>query len=153
MRIELAMLVILIASFAVADDQPGVQRTAKLNAQVQVQMNYLLYLPKDYNSQDSWPLVLFLHGSGERGDDLELVKKHGPPKLIAEGKIAATGMQFPKEMARKAAESADEWLKGGRSRKSRGPEDRGRSRGSGDRAPGSVLPRSSLLKTERFLPL
>jgi ABC-type sugar transport system substrate-binding protein len=35
-------------------------------------------------------------------------------KLIAEGKIAATGMQFPKDMARKAAEFADEWLQGKR---------------------------------------
>jgi predicted peptidase len=26
-----------------------------------------------------------LHGAGERGDDLELVKMHGPPKLIAGG--------------------------------------------------------------------
>jgi ribose transport system substrate-binding protein len=34
--------------------------------------------------------------------------------LIAEGKIEATGMQFPKVMARKAAESADEYLKGKR---------------------------------------
>ncbi len=29
--------------------------------------------------------MLFLHGAGERGDDLELVKKHGPPKLIEAG--------------------------------------------------------------------
>ena len=36
--------------------------------------------------KDSWPLMLFLHGAGERGDDLELVKKHGPPKLIEAGK-------------------------------------------------------------------
>ena len=35
-------------------------------------------------------------------------------KLIAEGKIVATGMQFPKTMARTAAEYADEWLKGKR---------------------------------------
>jgi ribose transport system substrate-binding protein len=35
-------------------------------------------------------------------------------KLIAEGKIVATGMQFPKTMARTAAENADEWLKGKR---------------------------------------
>lgn len=33
-------------------------------------------------------------------------------KLIAQGKIAATGMQFPKLMARTAAESADKYLKG-----------------------------------------
>ena len=50
---------------------------------------YLLYLPKDYEKQESWPLLLFLHGAGERGDDLELVKVHGPPKLIAQGKIPA----------------------------------------------------------------
>jgi ABC-type sugar transport system substrate-binding protein len=35
-------------------------------------------------------------------------------KLIAEGKIEATGMQFPKLMARKSAEYADEYIKGKR---------------------------------------
>jgi ribose transport system substrate-binding protein len=35
-------------------------------------------------------------------------------RLIAEKKIVATGMQFPKTMARTAAEFADEWLKGKR---------------------------------------
>ena len=70
---------------AICDDQPGVQQTARLDTQVKVQMGYLLYLPKDYEKQESWPLLLFLHGSGERGDDLELVKVHGPPKLIAAG--------------------------------------------------------------------
>ena len=49
-------------------------------------MDYLLYLPDEYDSKESWPLVLFLHGAGERGNNFELVKKHGPPKLTAEGK-------------------------------------------------------------------
>ncbi|QGN33830.1 alpha/beta fold hydrolase [Microlunatus sp. Gsoil 973] len=31
------------------------------------------------------PLVLFLHGAGERGDDLDRVAVHGPPKQIAAG--------------------------------------------------------------------
>ncbi|HXT13671.1 MAG TPA: D-ribose ABC transporter substrate-binding protein [Candidatus Angelobacter sp.] len=35
-------------------------------------------------------------------------------RMIAEGKIAATGMQFPKTMARKSAEFADEYIKGKR---------------------------------------
>jgi ribose transport system substrate-binding protein len=35
-------------------------------------------------------------------------------KLIAEKKIEATGMQFPKLMAQKAAEFADEYIKGKR---------------------------------------
>ncbi|HEX5444020.1 MAG TPA: prolyl oligopeptidase family serine peptidase, partial [Pirellulales bacterium] len=29
-----------------------------------------------------WPLILFLHGSGESGDDLNKVKIHGPPKIV-----------------------------------------------------------------------
>ena len=30
--------------------------------------------------------MIFLHGAGERGSDLELVKRHGPPKLVEAGK-------------------------------------------------------------------
>jgi len=29
-----------------------------------------LALPKDYDQKESWPLLLFLHGSGERGDSV-----------------------------------------------------------------------------------
>ena len=49
---------------------------------------YLLALPDGYNldTLTRWPLLVFLHGSGESGTDLEKVKMHGPPKLIAAGK-------------------------------------------------------------------
>ncbi|HPD14850.1 MAG TPA: prolyl oligopeptidase family serine peptidase [Planctomycetota bacterium] len=51
-----------------------------------VACRYLLYLPKGYErGRRRWPLLLFLHGAGERGRDLELVKKHGPPRRLAEG--------------------------------------------------------------------
>ena len=49
------------------------------------EIKYLLYKPKNYEEDNPNPLLIFLHGAGERGDDLELVKKHGPPKLIEEG--------------------------------------------------------------------
>ncbi len=50
--------------------------------------SYLKYLPKDYaaGSGQKWPLVLFLHGAGERGTDPSRVAFHGPPKLVAKGK-------------------------------------------------------------------
>lgn len=53
-----------------------------------VQSNYLLYLPNDYSptSKKRWPLMLFLHGAGERGTNLTKVAAHGPPKLVAQGK-------------------------------------------------------------------
>ena len=54
-------------------------------------VNYLLYIPEIYpKSRKRWPLVLFLHGAGERGNDLEKVKMHGPPKLVAK-----EGKEFP----------------------------------------------------------
>ena len=48
--------------------------------------NTCFICPRITTSKEAWPLVLFLHGAGERGDNLDLVKKHGPPKLIEEGK-------------------------------------------------------------------
>jgi len=56
--------------------------------ELKVGYRYLLSLPDGYeaDSAKKWPLLVFLHGAGERGDDLELLKKHGPPKLIAAGK-------------------------------------------------------------------
>jgi len=52
--------------------------------------DYLIYLPEGYESDSKqWPLVLFLHGAGERGANIEFVKRNGPPRLIEEGQ------QFP----------------------------------------------------------
>ncbi len=51
-----------------------------------VTLNYLLYVPRAAASQPEkkWPLILFLHGAGERGSDVWLVAKHGPPKIVRE---------------------------------------------------------------------
>jgi predicted peptidase len=64
---------------------PSRQQPGDLERSFKVTMKYLLYLPKDYDQQAAWPLLLFLHGAGERGDNLDAVKKHGPPKLIEAG--------------------------------------------------------------------
>ena len=45
-----------------------------------------LYLPRGYAAAARpWPLVVFMHGSGERGTELDRVKAHGPPKHAARG--------------------------------------------------------------------
>lgn len=50
--------------------------------------NYLLYLPEEYekNLNEPWPVIIFLHGSSLRGDNLEKVKEYGLSWLIEEGK-------------------------------------------------------------------
>ena len=55
----------------------------------EVSSHYLLDLPKDYDEKTDWPLLVFLHGYGQSGDDLQIVRENGPPKLFGEGK------QFP----------------------------------------------------------
>ena len=49
---------------------------------------YMIQLPEGYEADAAkhWPLLLYLHGSGERGTDLINVKRDGPPFLIAHGK-------------------------------------------------------------------
>ena len=87
---------------AVHEDSPGVkpapaplqaddaltletgQHAQKLEKQVTITLDYLLYLPPQYDkdTKKTWPLILFLHGSGERGSDVQKVKVHGPPKIV-----------------------------------------------------------------------
>jgi len=61
-----------------------VQIVTASNVTQTVEVNYLLYLPNDYGKdpQKKWPLILFLHGYGERGGDLELLKNHPLPKTL-----------------------------------------------------------------------
>ncbi|MDM5337090.1 prolyl oligopeptidase family serine peptidase [Fictibacillus enclensis] len=45
---------------------------------------FLLSKPKRYEAEESWPLILFLHGMGERGTDLNLIKHYGIPRTAAD---------------------------------------------------------------------
>jgi predicted peptidase len=75
-----------------ARPDPQVAHSMERQITVTIRTRYLLYLPKGCEKGDPkkarrrWPLMLFLHGAGERGENLDLVKKHGPPKLVAQGK-------------------------------------------------------------------
>ena len=42
---------------------------------------YILDLPKAYDGKKELPLIIFLHGSGERGIDIKKVGVHGIPKI------------------------------------------------------------------------
>ncbi|HEV8244844.1 MAG TPA: hypothetical protein VGP93_03715, partial [Polyangiaceae bacterium] len=51
-------------------------------ASIRSELKYLIHLPTGYPERAArYPLIVFLHGSGERGDDLEIVKKHGIAKV------------------------------------------------------------------------
>ena len=46
------------------------------------EFDYLLYLPKDYNKEEKYPLLIFLHGAGEVGKNLSVLKCHSIPKIF-----------------------------------------------------------------------
>ena len=63
-------------------ESPGKQRECMFEQTVR--LGHLLFLPRDYGTSpdEKWPLIFFLHGAGERSNDLRLVKKHGIPKIV-----------------------------------------------------------------------
>ena len=52
--------------------------------------SYVKYLPKDYDENQKYPLVFFLHGAGERGDDLDIGSRLGFMKHVRED-----GAEYP----------------------------------------------------------
>ncbi|MDF2562124.1 MAG: phospholipase [Microbacterium sp.] len=66
----------------------------------------LVHLPDDYDADPGrlWPLVLFLHGSGERGSDLDLAAVHGPPRL------ADDGHEFPFILVTPQCGESSQWV-------------------------------------------
>ena len=75
-----------VSAAQAADDSTAVlQRpcTLKTDALPDGELKYLLFLPSGYEtSSQRWPLMLFLHGAGECGQDLDKIKQHGPPKVV-----------------------------------------------------------------------
>jgi len=54
-------------------------------------LRYRLLRPENYDARKSYPLVLFLHGAGERGDDNEKQLVHGVPQFAS----AANRQKYP----------------------------------------------------------
>lgn len=45
---------------------------------------YVMNFPKDYDPKEKYPLVIFLHGAGERGEDLDRAVVHGYMRHVRE---------------------------------------------------------------------
>lgn len=79
-------LLLLIFFFTALLHQVNAQIQTKQKAKIvrKTTLHYLLWIPPDYKKEKAktYPLLIFLHGSGERGDSLDLVKMHGPPSFI-----------------------------------------------------------------------
>jgi predicted peptidase len=62
---------------------PELVRISRMSAATRAERDYFLYLPSGYRSSGDglWPVLLFLHGNGERGDakaELDYLLQNGP---------------------------------------------------------------------------
>ena len=76
MRKILFLIALLFAGFAAASAQASYASKEFVSSEGQT-LNYRLLTPQDMNAKKKYPLVIFLHGAGERGDDNESQLKHG----------------------------------------------------------------------------
>lgn len=63
------------------------KETFKTTITEDLTLTYLLELPEGYREEnsDGFPLLLFLHGMGERGNNLEMLYVNGIPKILRDG--------------------------------------------------------------------
>lgn len=82
----LSFIFLFVSSLIMAPAAAAQSPQQSLATTVQKQIRYLAYFPKTYSAKgEPTPLMVFLHGSGQRGDDLEKVKAWGPPAMIDKG--------------------------------------------------------------------
>jgi predicted peptidase len=64
-----------------AADQPPAERkgVGRVTVVTSARLPYLAITPAGFRTQSRWPLILFLHGSEQRGNDLNLLKLNGAP--------------------------------------------------------------------------
>ncbi len=91
MKRILPILTLTVVVIAFAGSVPAAVQTQNklvVKSKRELDVKFLLYLPEGHTtkSKKKWPLIMFLHGAGERGDNLDRVKVHGPPKLVEQGK-------------------------------------------------------------------
>jgi predicted peptidase len=114
--------------------EPELRRISYQSTRTGKEREYFVYLPRGFKQQAKWPVMLFLHGDGERGDaraELDYVLIHGPlneawiqkrdlpfviisPQLdiFSRGEVPyirdRTPAQIPKRLAEGAARREDE---------------------------------------------
>lgn len=77
-------LIIALLTTALAMSQEPSPYKKKVFESERGTMPYRLLLPEDYDATKKYPLVLFLHGSGERGNDNEAQLVHGSGLFLKE---------------------------------------------------------------------
>ncbi|WP_054560506.1 prolyl oligopeptidase family serine peptidase [Croceitalea dokdonensis] len=82
------LLLCIVISCALSCSAQSRLVEGKMVTVTEEKLEYYLYYPKEYDEskEKGFGILVFLHGGGESGEELELIKKNGPPKLLVQGK-------------------------------------------------------------------
>ncbi|CAM3079317.1 carboxylesterase family protein [Flavobacterium frigoris] len=81
------LLAITLLTTLISFAQGEVTGKIKIESVSKHELKYVLHIPA--NTMDKKPLIIFLHGSGEKGTDIEKVKTHGPFKYLKKNELDA----------------------------------------------------------------
>jgi predicted peptidase len=102
------VLFLCLAPLQAAEPERGfLARTYKSD---QGEFRYVVFVPHDYTDAKEYPLILFLHGSGERGDDGQAPVKQGIGNAI---KFKDKEKTFPFIVVIPQAAKGGSWKAGG----------------------------------------
>lgn len=75
--------VLAIAGMSAGAEVKMSEHVFKGQVVTEVTLKYMVHTPADYEKDTAkrWPMILSLHGAGERGEDLQRVKIHGVAKI------------------------------------------------------------------------
>lgn len=95
---KLKYLLLVIPLFSSLGNAQEIKAEFKKEIKKEQKISYILDYPE--NAKGKVPLMVFLHGSGERGNDLELVKAHSPftYKNLFPEPVAILAPQCPKDL-------------------------------------------------------
>ena len=77
MKIKFIFLLVFVNAFLSLQAQDKILFQKEIFVKGTDTMPYRILLPLNYDGSQKYPLILFLHGSGERGRDNESQLKHG----------------------------------------------------------------------------
>jgi predicted peptidase len=97
MKIKLVLIICLISLPFLSQSQE-IKATFSKEVTAKLELDYILQLPA--NQKEKFPLLVFLHGSGERDSDLESVKDHSPftYQNLIKSSVALLAPHCPKDI-------------------------------------------------------
>lgn len=98
MNTKLKYLPLFLVGLFCSVNAQEIKAELKKEIKKEQKISYILDYPE--NAKGKVPLMVFLHGSGERGDNLEMVKAHGPftYKNLFPEPVAILAPQCPKDV-------------------------------------------------------